>query len=472
MNQKIRTRFAPSPTGDLHIGSLRTALFNWLWARKNQGEFILRLEDTDQNRLVMDADKRLLSDLKDLGLDWDFGPNKPNSEFGSCIQSQRLDIYQTAIKRLLDQDIAYKDYTSPEDLQELRQQAQKNKEPFLFRRNMAQEAPGKNNQSYVIRIAIPDNLDLTWQDVVKGQQSWQGKNIGDFIALKSDGWPTYHFANVIDDYEIRISHVIRADEWLSSTPKHLYLFDCLNWSRPQYVHIPPILSSNSGQKLSKRDQDARAKNLIDKGYLPEAILNYLSLLGWNPKIEQEIYAIDNLIKIFDIKQIQVSPSRFDSIRLDWFNGQHLRLMSFTDLFNQSQKWWSEIGQKADQSYKKQVLELVYQRLKKWSELAELTDFFFQRPKSPSQEILLKKTKLDNQQLEDLTKASVKAFKTSDFSASDLELKLYQLALDQKVSPSKYFTLLRLKMTGRTIAPGLFETMHVLGKNESIARLQK
>lgn len=468
---KVRTRFAPSPTGYLHLGSLRTALFNWLWARKMKGEFILRLEDTDQSRLVPQAAEELMSDLLALGLDWDFGPDKDNLKFGSCIQSDRLKLYQEVAQQLLDQGVAYYDYTTSAQLDVLRKKAQDKKQAFIFRREMAQLKPdSQNTVKPVIRISIPSELSLTWNDVVKGEQAWQTKNIGDFIALKSDGWPTYHLANVVDDHLMEISHVIRADEWLSSTPKHLYLFDCLNWSRPEYVHVPPVLMSHGGQKLSKRDEAGRVTKLLKAGYLKEAVLNYLSLLGWNPKTTQEVFSIDELIQAFEIKNIQVSGARFDPIRLDWVNGQHLRKLPSSELQAQAQAWWPKEAEEFSDGYKNRILELVYQRIKKWADLDQMSKFFFKRPSSPNLDTLALESKLSTAEIESLIKLTLETLEKIEFNAGNLELELYQLAQEQKISPSKYFTLLRLKLTGQKIAPGLFQTMDVLGLKECQKRL--
>ena len=468
---KIRTRYAPSPTGHLHLGGLRTALFNWLWAQKNAGEFILRLEDTDQARLVPEAQEQLIEDLRSLGLNWDFGPDKPNPEFGSCVQSQRLKIYQSTIEELLRQEIAYQDYSSPKRLQELRHQAQLEKKPFIFRRSLAQLQPTQSNQDPVIRIAIPQDLNFNWHDTVKGQQNWLGKDIGDFVALKSDGWPTYHLANVIDDHLMQISHVIRADEWLSSTPKHLYLFDCLHWQRPQYVHVPHVLSSQNGQKLSKRSQGGRVVDFLKDGYLQVALLNYLSLLGWNPKNEQEIFTIPELIKAFDIANIQVAGARFDVDRLDWFNGKHLRALDSEQRLRQAEGWWPSESQDYDAEYKLQVLELLYQRLKKWSQLKEDSQFFFQTPPALDSASLSRLTKLEPEAITTLIDACLRKIEEIEFTAGELELHLYQLAQTENTSPSKFFSLLRLKLTGREVSPGLFSMMEVLGLATCQARLQ-
>ena len=469
--KKIRTRFAPSPTGYLHLGGLRTALFSWLWARKHEGEFILRLEDTDQDRLIPDSIKAIIDDLQASGLAWDFGPDKPHPDFGVCIQSQRLKIYQEMIQILLEKKLAYYDYTSNEDLAKLRGEAQKEKRAFIFRQHMAQTKAKEKSDSPAIRIAIPDNLKITWTDVVKGEQSWQGKDIGDFIALKKDGWPTYHFASVVDDHLMSISHIIRGDEWLSSTPRHLYLFDCFNWEKPQYVHVPAILAGQTGKKLSKRDQGGRVSELWEKGYLKEALLNYLALLGWNPKNEQEIFSIKELIRAFDIHQIQVSGARFDLDRLNWFNGKHLRALNPKARQAQAQAWWPKDAQAKDEEYKNQVLEAVYERLKTWDELPNLTHFFFSDISPPSRETIVKESKLADNQIDEITAMTLKELAQASFRASDLEVNLYNLALENKLAPSRYFMFLRLKLTGQSVAPSLFTMMEILGKEICIKRLE-
>ena len=468
MPTKVKTRFAPSPTGLLHLGSVRTALFNWLWAKKNQGEFILRLEDTDRNRLVEGAQEQIMADLSQLGLTWDYGPDKPSPDFGCCIQSQRLSIYKDSIQPLIDKGVAYYDWTSPDRLTELRTQAQANKQPFVFRKSMA-TLEGDQSKA-VIRIAMPDDINLSWQDGVKGQQSWQGKDIGDFVAIKSDGYPTYQFAAVVDDHLMEISHVIRGDEWLSSTPKHLYLLAQLGWQAPNYNHIAPILGAGGNKKLSKRDGAETIGDYIQAGYMPQALINFLALLGWNPGTEQEIFSIEELIAAFDLSRLQVSGSGFDPIRLDWMNGNHIRRLTPDQRLETATDWWPDSSKDADQNYKQQVLELVFERLKKWSELESLTAFFFQEPAKVSDEELQQTSKLDQQTIDQLIATTVETLQDSEFSVEGLKTSLYQIATEADVKTNNYFMLLRLRLTGSKVAPGLMETMHVIGKDNCLARL--
>ena len=430
----IRTRFAPSPTGNLHLGGARTALFNWLWSKKNQGQFILRLEDTDQNRLQADSADQIMLTLKWLGLNWDWGPDRPSPDFGSCIQSQRLDLYHQITRQLIDRGLAYCDRTSSEQLARLRQQAQQAKKPFIFRRRMAQEAQLGDPRA-VVRLAIKDDLVINWDDVVKGHQSWRGENISDFVILKSDGFPTYHLANVIDDHFMKISHVIRADEWLSSTPKHLLLFDQLQWSRPTYAHVPAVLSARGPKKLSKRDGAADLANYQRLGYLPEAIINFLSLIGWNPGTEQEFFLPEQLLEIFDLDRLLVSPGRVDVRRLNWLNGRHIRALDSASRYQQASQWWPAGANQKDRPQLESILNLVFERLRCWSDLAPATDFFFSQPNVDTKE-LEKTSKLSADQINRLLKLINKQLsQIQDHQADSLQDTFYQLADQANVNPA-------------------------------------
>ncbi|MCA9349078.1 glutamate--tRNA ligase [Candidatus Saccharibacteria bacterium] len=469
MNQRIRTRFAPSPTGMLHIGSLRTALFSYLWARKNNGEFIVRLEDTDQARIVEGAAEQILSSMGWLGMDWDYGPDKPSPEFGSCIQSERNDDYTRYIQALLDSGVAYYDWTSPEQLESLRAQAQANKQPFVFRKNMA-TLEGETGKA-VIRIAIPDQTVITWTDHVKGLQSWRGKDIGDFVAIKSDGFPTYQFANVVDDHLMEITHVIRADEWLSSTPKHLFLYDAFGWQRPEFAHVPPILGPDGKKKLSKRDGAKDAAVYATEGYLPEAVMNYLALLGWNPGTDQEIFSPDQLVSVFELSRIQKSGAKFDPVRLDWMNGMHIRNMDPSKRLELAESWWPKEAVQSDKAYKQRVLDLVYERLKKFADLAEYSRFFFARAMAVDVQEIEQETKFTPEEQANLLVATIDLLQASDFTETDLEHRLYGYAKENDLKVGKYFMLIRLMITGSRFSPGLFETLNTLGKAEVLERLK-
>ncbi len=469
-DKTVRTRFAPSPTGMLHIGGLRTALFSWLWARNQGGEFVLRIEDTDQNRLVEGSQQQIMDSMRWLGLDWDFGPDKPGS-FGSCVQSERLDSYMEAIQPLLDSGVAYYDWTTPEQLAQMRSEAQAAKKPFVFRKSMA-TLEGPEGEG-VIRIAIPDDIDISWVDWVKGDTSWQGKDIGDFVAIKADGFPTYQFANVVDDHAMGITHVIRADEWMSSTPKHLYLYDQLGWERPIYSHAPPIMGPGGKKKLSKRDGAKDAQEYADTGYLPAAVMNYLALLGWNPgKTEQEIFTVQELIDKFDLSRIQNSGANFDPIRLEWMNGMHIRSLSEADRYESAEQWWPDSAASSTKEHKTRVLSLVYERIKQWDQLDEYSRFFFEEPERPDYGPVAKETGFSAGDQSKLLADTVALLQESDFSEADLEEKFYGYAKGNDLKVGKYFMLIRIMASGSKVAPGLFETLNTLGKKTTLSRLNQ
>ena len=460
-NQMVVTRFAPSPTGQLHLGAVRTALFNWLWARKNGGQFILRLEDTDQQRLIPGADQQILDDLRWLGLGWDWGPDRPHPDWGSAVQSQRRNSYQQTADQLVKAGLAYYDQTSPDELGKLRQQAQQEKRPFVFRQSMASYQPN-SKQPTVIRVAVPDNLKIDWLDQVKGKQSWRGSDIGDFVILKSDGWPTYQLANVVDDQAMSVSHVIRADEWLSSTPKHLYLFDQLGYSRPIYAHVPPVMAPTGNRKLSKRDGGGiNVSDCRRAGYPPAAVTNCLALLGWNPGNEQEVFSPQELVDVFDLDRLQTAAARFDPQRLDWLSGHHIRRQTTEQRLEIARSWWPDASQDFSDDYRRGVLELVFERLKKWSELPGLTHYFFADPETPTDSEIAKAVKLEKADpIRQIVGQSQKSICEADLE--QLEANLYGLAEKLNLKPGQVFMVLRLKLTGESQTPNLVDIIKLLG----------
>jgi glutamyl-tRNA synthetase len=328
-NSAVRVRFAPSPTGFLHIGGVRTALFNYLYAKKHGGKFILRLEDTDRERFVEEGVEQIVEVLKWLGLEPDEGywEGAHSGEYGPYIQSERLPNYQQFADQLIEQGLAYRSYITPDDFTQQRQAAIAAKQPFVYRRSM--EPSDASSSNAPIRLDI-DTLtqklgsqNVTWNDEVRGEFSVESAIIDDFILIKADGFPTYNFANVIDDHLMKISHILRGDEFISSTPKHALLYDALGFARPRWAHLPVILGAD-GAKLSKRHGDTDALQYRDKGYLPDALLNFLALLGWNDGTEQEIFSRDELIDAFSLERIQKSPAKFDLERLNWMNGLFIR----------------------------------------------------------------------------------------------------------------------------------------------------
>ena len=464
----VVTRFAPSPTGELHLGSVRTALFNWLWARKTGGQFILRIEDTDQQRLVPGAIERLMADLRWLGIDWDWGPDKPNPNWGSTVQSQRRDHYQKIADQLINQGLAYYDQTTPEALAQLRQQAQKDKRSFVFRQPMSHYQP-ESDQPTVIRVAIPDDIEINWTDRVRGAQSWLGADIGDFVIIKGDGWPTYQLANVVDDQAMGVNQVMRGDEWLSSTPKHLYLFDQLGYERPQYVHVPPVMAPTGNKKLSKRDADAvNVDDYRRSGYPPEALANFLALLGWNPGGEQEIFDLKGLIETFNLERLQTAGARFDQQRLDWISGHHIRQLGSEQRAKVAEDWWPKTASQSSGDYRLQVLDLVFERLKKWSQLADLTDFFFVDPQPWTDDAIADETKLPPHLVAKITTESQRLISKDPSPA--LEDDLRQLADQLDIRAGQLFMLMRVKLTGQTKTPNLLDVIGQLGPETCQRRL--
>jgi len=468
--KKIVTRFAPSPTGMLHIGGLRTTLFSWLWARKHGGEFIIRLEDTDRARLVEGAAEQILSSIEALGMDWDYGPNKPGP-FGSCTQSHRLMTYQERIEELLGKGIAYRDYNTSEAIEALRSSAIAEKRAFIYRKSMA-NLDGDITTPHVIRIEIPGDKQFIWEDAVKGLQTWSSKDVDDFVAIKGDGFPTYHFANVCDDKAMEVSHVIRADEWLASTPKHLWLWEAFGWEKPIYAHVPPVMAPGGKKKLSKRDGAKDVSEYISEGYTPEALMNFLALIGWNDGTEKEFYSKDELIQAFELSRVQKSGAQFDPVKLEWMNGVHIRAMSIDELYDRSNEWWHPAAENYPVEYKKEVLRLNRERLKKLSELSGLTWYFF---KDPSQTDELKALMLSESGLEQSVAGSyieevAEISSNTDFSEIALHDQIYALCEPLNTKPAVLFKLIRIALVGGKNAPGLFETMHALGRETTLRRL--
>ena len=465
----VVTRFAPSPTGELHLGGLRTALFNWLWARQNNGHFILRIEDTDRQRLVPGAVDRLAADLRWLGIDWDWGPDRPHPDWGSTTQSQRRDSYRQVAEQLVKKGLAYYDQTTPEELDRLRQQAQAEKRPFVFRQSMASHQPG-SDQPTVIRVAIPDDLKIDWDDQVKGSQSWLGADIGDFVILKSDGWPTYQLANVVDDQAMGVNQVIRGDEWLSSTPKHLYLFDQLGYERPSYAHVPPVMAPTGNKKLSKRDGDGIGiDNYRQSGYPPQALANFLALLGWNPGGEQEIFDLKELVAAFSLDRLQTAGARFDQQRLDWISGHHIRRLDPKQRLVATKDWWPQTAGEFSNDYRAKVLDLVFERLKKWSDLADATGFFFADPNPWTDDAIAKETKLTTGVVAEIAAAAEQLVATDNIDR--LEDDLRQLADNLEIKSGQLFMVLRIKLTGQTKTPNLIDIIRQLGTGACLHRLK-
>ena len=478
VNKNVRVRFAPSPTGNLHIGGVRTAIFNWLFAKANNGKFILRIEDTDQSRYDENSEDSIIKSLNWLSLDWDEGPIR---------QSERKSIYMEIAKKLVDSGWAYYDDTSPEELEELRkQQIREKKPPRYDNRGRYKEISheyyeqNKSIKPIVIRFKVPDGGIKPFIDEVRGKVEFNLKEIDDFVILKSDGMPTYHLAHVIDDHEMKISHVIRGEEWISSTPRHVLIHDALGWDYPKYVHVSLILGKDKA-KLSKRHGAESALDYKDKGYLPEALLNFLALLGWSPGDNSEIMNIQEIINKFSIDRILGHPAVFDPEKLEWMNGAYIRNLGDEEL---SEKILLEVNKSKNEGgllseyVSKQLLEskililtpLIRERIKKISDSSYLLEYFFYDELNIEKDSLVPKKVEINQIINGLSKSIELLQKVDDFNPEFLEEKFRNLAKDLELKAGQLFFPIRISLTGRKESPPLFDTMCAIGKENSINRL--
>lgn len=468
---QVRTRFAPSPTGYLHVGGIRTALFAWLVARQGGGRFVLRLEDTDKKREVQGADKHIEDSLKALGLDYDEGPDigGPHAPYR---QSQRLDCYKQWAQKLIDSGRAYADPYSPEQVQSFREQAQAAKRPFIFREHRP-DSPTVWDGSQPLRFKSEPKA-YSWRDEVMGELSAGPEVIDDFILIKSDSYPTYNFAHIIDDTEMEISHVIRGQEFLASVPNYLNLYEALGVERPKLATMPHILGPDGNKKLSKRDGAKDVLDYLREGYLPEALVSFIATLGWNDGTEQEIYSREELVEKFSLNRVQRSGARFDERRLVWVNGHFIRELPLDELYKRAESYWGESGISADKDYKKRVLGLVQERLKYLAELPDLTGFFFKDLPADMELINNNKqlSKLDRQQMREMLVKTHESLSQSDFSQSDLTDRLNELLEDTGQKPGVLFSLIRIAVTWAPSSPGLADTLSVLGKAKSLERLDK
>lgn len=466
----IRTRFAPSPTGALHGGTIRTTIFAWLLAKHTGGQFLLRIEDTDQKREVAGAVQNITESIKWLGLDWDEGPDI-GGPFAPYTQSQRLEIYKEWATKLYTEGKAYADPYSPEELQVFREEAQKSKKPFLYR-NHRPENPPTWDGSQPLRIKL-EPKSWSWDDAIMGTITMGPEMIDDFIIIKSDGFPTYNFCHIIDDYLMKITHVLRSQEFLSSIPKFLAAHEVLGIPMPVNATVPPVQDETGKAKLSKRKGAKPILEYRDLGYLPEAMLNFLASMGWNDGTEQELFTREELIEKFSLERVQKSGAIFDEKRLLWMNGAHIRLLPIDELMNRVENFWSSEAQGADMEYKKHVLTLAQDRLKTLADLPLLTSYFFAEP-SPSWEMVAEDKQLkkfDKNELKQLLSRAAEAFEKADFTPETLQQTLNGLLEITGQKPGVLFSLIRLAVSWAPFSPALNETLAVLGKETTLARLQ-
>lgn len=473
---EVRTRFAPSPTGYMHVGNLRTALYAYLITKSKGGKFILRIEDTDQERYVEGAVDIIYKTLKDTGLNWDEGPDV-GGPVGPYIQSERRDIYLKYAKELVERGGAYYCFCTKERLDEMRRiheaSGMANKYDGHCRRLSKEEVEEKLAAGipYVIRQKIPESGETTFHDEVFGDITAPNDTLDDNVLLKTDGLPTYNFANVIDDHLMGITHVIRGIEYLSSAPKYNLLYEAFGWDIPVYIHCPPVMK-DATQKLSKRNGDASYQDLVAKGYLKEAVLNYIALLGWAPGGEREIYLLDDMVKAFDISGISKSPAIFDNSKLDWINGEYIRALSLEE-FHEKALPWIKKGVKSETDTKL-IAEVLQPRCVKLSDIPEQLDFIDELPEYSTDLYISKKmkTKLDNS-LEALKAAKPVLEALTEWTRENVHEALFGLVAQMGVKNGIVLWPVRVAVSGKQFTPGgAVEICIMLGKEESLRRIEK
>lgn len=466
----IRTRFAPSPTGFLHVGGIRTALFAYLVAKQADGNFILRLEDTDQKREVEGSAQHIIDSLTALSLDYDEGVGKAG-DFGPYRQSDRLEIYQKWAHKLIDSGRAYADPYTSDEVQAFREAAQKNKIAFLYRNHRPENPPAWDGTTPLRLKSDPKSYQ--WHDEVMGDLHSGPEVIDDIILMKSDGFPTYNFAHIIDDAEMQITHVIRGQEFLASMPNYLNLYEALDLAQPKFATMPHIMNEQGNKKLSKRDGVKDVLDYIRDGYLPETLVSFIATLGWNDGTEQEVFTKAELIEKFSLSRVQKSGARFDEKRLLWMNGQFIRELDIETLSDKIATFWPPSAASADKSYKKKVLTLAQDRLKTLADLPILTDYFFTEP-TPDWSLID-----DNKQLKKLSKDEIKLFLTqsqssfetlTDWNADTIQATLNQLLEITDQKPGTLFSLIRIATTWAPFSPQLNDTLELLGKETTLTRL--
>ncbi len=466
----IRTRFAPSPTGYMHVGGVRTALFAWLLARQGNGHFILRLEDTDQAREVAGADEHLMRSLKELGLTYDEGPDV-GGDYGPYRQSERLDIYKKWALKLLESGRAYVDPYTTEEVQAFREQAQAEKRAFLYRHHRPETLSTDWDGSKPLRFKS-DPKEYRWTDAVMGDRQTGPEVIDDFILIKSDGFPTYNFAHIVDDAEMQITHIIRGQEFLASTPNYLNLYEALEITPPVIASVPPIMNEAGNKKLSKRDGAKDTLEYIHEGIPLPAFLNFIATLGWNDGTEQEIFSVDELIAKFSLDRVQSSGARFDERRMQWISGAHIREMDIESLYNATSRYWPEESDAYDDDYKKSVLGLIQERLKKYSEIPELTRFFFIDLQINHELISSHKQlkKLETTELIDILTQAKTALENCEWSTEKIQDCLNELLESTGQKPAVLFSLIRIATTQSPASPELAGSLAVLRKDRSLSRI--
>ena len=495
--KNVRVRFAPSPTGPLHIGGVRTVLYNYLFAKKNGGKLILRIEDTDQNRFVEGAEKYIIESLKWCGIKFDESI-AIGGEFGPYKQSERKEIYAKFVKQLIENDKAYYAFDTSEELEEMRNRLKSEKRnpqyDSISRKSMknslslsAEEVKKKldSGENYVVRIKIPENEDIEILDMIRGKVVVNSSKLDDKVLFKSDGMPTYHLANIVDDHLMEISHVIRGEEWLPSAPLHVLLYRFFGWEAPEFAHLPLLLKPNGNGKLSKRDGDRLgfpvfplqwidpktnevSSGYREGGYFPEAFINMLALLGWNSGTEQELFTMDELIEAFSIDRVGKSGSKFDPEKAKWFNHQYLIAKSDDELAGLYLRILENKGIKTDYNFVKTICGLIKERASFVEDFWDQSNFFFQAPDSYDSKIVKKKWKENTPQI---LIEIINRFENIDtFIAENIENSIKDYLFEKNLGMGQVMNVIRLSLVGSNKGPDLFTIIELIGKKEVVKRV--
>jgi glutamyl-tRNA synthetase len=467
----VRVRFAPSPTGSLHIGSVRTTLYDYFFARQNGGALILRIEDTDQDRLVEGAIDSIYDGLSWLDVRWDEGPREGGPHV-PYIQSERLPLYRTHADTLVASGHAYHCFCSKERLAEVRRQQEQRHELTRYDRHCrvippAEAAERAKSERHVVRLKVPDDETLAIDDLVYGHIEWKSDTIEDQVLLKSDGFPTYHLAVVVDDHVMGITHVMRAEDWLPSTPKHILLYRYLGWAMPPHAHLPNVLGAD-GRKLSKRHGATAVAQFRADGYMPEALINYLALIGWSPGTEDEVFSLEDLVRVWRLDQVQSSGGKWDKERLDHFNGVWIRRLSPDELVQRLDPF---IPAEWDREVVRRVVPHIQERMKTLKDAAEQIAFLFTNELSYDAKLLVPKKQDPGKTVEVLGKATVLLRYIEPFTADRVESALKAVAAESLWKQGEVNMPVRVAVTGRQVGPPLYESLEILGQARSLERIE-
>ena len=475
--KKVITRFAPSPTGFMHIGNVRTALYAYLWAKKNNGTFILRIEDTDKEREVKGSTEHIINSLKWLQINWDEGPDIGGLH-APYLQSERLDLYKKYAQILIDKGLAYPDPYTEKEVEQFRNEAELAKKPFLYREHRpvlsSNDGPKKFetwNRTKPLRFKVPEIKSYKWNDLVYGDLSAGPEALDDFILIKSDGYPTYNFAHIVDDIEMGVTHMMRGQEFISSTPKFLSIYEALGINPPLFVTLPPIMASDGKKKLGKRDCAKDVLEYKNDGYLPEAVVNFLAFLGWNPGDEREIFTMKELIEVFDISHIGHSGAQANPEKLDWINKEHIKKLPALELKDKIFEYLP------DYLKIEKIIPIIAERISKWADAKDMAergelDFFYKQPILKKEKLIYKDTSSQKIIL-NLTEA-VRALENLDeniWITENIRNILMPIA-NKMESRGELLHPIRYALSGLDKSPDPFVIAEILGKNETISRLQR